>query len=124
MQTSAVVPTLARSKTEEKLDLWLDCVADEKMAISRCLTRRSNLTCTTCLEEEMYRNVVATDDGAPVTLLSKSVGENGTQLTISILTPHRKQAMIPRGLGFCAILEVVFLYQPTVKTILSVRCYE
>ena len=53
------------------------------MAISRCLTRRSNLTCTTCLEEEMYRNVVATDDGAPVTLLSKSVDVHLIQVAIA-----------------------------------------
>ena len=43
------------------------------------------------------------------------MGKNETQLTISILTPHRKQAMTSRGLCFCTILEVVFLYQPTVK---------
>ena len=51
-------------------------------------------------------------------------GGGGERNTIAILTPHRKQAMIPRGLSFCTIIEVVFFYQLTVKTILPVRCYE
>ena len=32
--------------------------------------------------------------------------------------------MIHRGSSFCTIVEVVFLYQSTVKVILSVRCGE
>ena len=43
---------------------------------------------------------------------------------IAILTPHRKQAMISRGLNFCTILEVVLFYLLTVKSILSIHCYE
>ena len=46
----------------------------KKMAISQCLTRGSNLTCTTCWGEEVSGTVVATGDGAPVAVLSKFGG--------------------------------------------------
>ena len=46
------------------------------------------------------------------------------QFTIAIMTSHCKQAMIPMGSGFCMLLEVLLLYPLTMKTILSVRCYE
>ena len=49
---------------------------------------------------------------------------NGTQFTIAILTSPREQAMIPQGSHFCMLLAVELLYPLTVKTILSVRCYE
>ena len=51
-------------------------------------------------------------------------GGKGTHFIITTSTPCRIQAMIHRGLGFCTIVEVVLLYQPTVKVFLSVSCGE
>ena len=51
------------------------------------------------------------------------VGENRIVIPfiITTSTPCRIQAMIHRGLSFCTMVEVVLLYQRTVKVILSVR---
>ena len=51
-------------------------------------------------------------------------GGNGIEFTFAILTLHCKQAMTTQGSGFCILPEIVLLYPFTVKTSLSVRCYE
>ena len=46
-------------------------IPPQDMAISQCLTRGSDLTCTTCWGDEVSGTVVVVGDGAPVAVLSK-----------------------------------------------------